>query len=327
MKGRARSNFGTLIRLKTAAGVDALMCALINGIQWQLRHLVCTPAELEGYLSACEMISRSLFYEVPGTSNIVQTRKFLQWRSPVKSAFPENDIARARIFLSPLGLRARTVIFLHALMSAHDFGYCRIAARLNCRGWNAVLMHLPYHYSRVPRGHFNGALALTANLPQNAETLRQAVIEVRQMMDFFRVNGCREFGLIGTSYGGWVGALLSFLESDFRFVALLQPIADIEHAIWESPASRTIRRTLLAAGIKRGVSRRHAHLTSPLDGQPACDRKRILIVAGEHDTITPPSVLKELIRIWPESHFTIVRQGHFGYAAMREALHWVERFL
>ena len=327
MKGRARSKFGTLIRLKKAAGVDAVMCALINGIQWQLRHLVCTPAELEGYLSACEMISRSLFYEVLGTSNVVQTRKLLQWRSPVKSAFPENDIARARIFLSPLGLRAPTVIFLHALMSAHDIGYCRIAARLNWprleRGTDAFALSL----LAGPRGHFNGALALTANLRQNAETLRQAVIEVRQMMDFFRVNGCREFGLIGTSYGGWVGALLSFLESDFRFVALLQPIADIEHAIWESPASRTIRRTLLAAGIKRGVSRRHAHLTSPLDGQPACDRKRILIVAGEHDTITPPSVLKELIRIWPESHFTIVRQGHFGYAAMREALHWVERFL
>ena len=327
MKGRAGSKFGTLIRLKTAVGLDAVMCALINAVQWPLRHLVCTPAELDGYLSACEAISRGLFYEVPGISNVILTRSFLQWPSPVKSAFPENDIARARIFLSPVGLRAPTVIFLHALMSAHDFGYCRIAARLNYRGWNAVLMHLPYHYSRVPRGHFNGALALTANLPQNAETLRQAVIEVRQMMEFFRGNGCREFGVIGTSYGGWVGALLSFLESDFRFMALLQPIADIEHAIWESPASRTIRKTLRAAGIERGVSRRHAHLTSPLDGRPACDRKRILIVAGEHDTITPPTVLKELIGIWPESHLSIVTQGHFGYAAMGEALRWVERFL
>jgi pimeloyl-ACP methyl ester carboxylesterase len=327
LKGRAGGKFATLIRLKMAVGLDAVMCALINGVQWQLRHLVCTPAELDGYLSACEVISRGLFYEVPVISNVIQARNFLQWPSPVKSVFPENDIARARIFLSPEGLRAPTVIFLHALMSAHDFGYCRIATRLNCRGWNALLMHLPYHYSRVPRGYFNGALALTANLPQNAETMRQAVIEVRQMMEFFRANGCQEFGIIGTSYGGWVGALLSFLESDFRFVALLQPIADIEHAIWDSPASWAIRRTLRAAGIERGASRRHAHLTSPLDGRPACDRKRILIVAGEHDKITPPSVLKELIGIWPESHLSMVTQGHFGYAAMGEALRWVERLL
>ncbi len=83
-------------------------------------------------------------------------------------------------------------------MSAHDVGYCRIAAGLNRRGWNAVLMHLPYHYSRVPRGHFNGALALTSNLPQNGETMRQAVLEVRQLMEYLRENGCPDFGMIGT---------------------------------------------------------------------------------------------------------------------------------
>ena len=212
-------------------------------------------------------------------------------------------------------------------MSASDIGYRRIAARLNRRGWNVVLMHLPYHYSRVPRGHFNGALALTANLPQNAETLRQAVIEVRQLMNFFRANGCRDFGVIGTSYGGWVGALLSFLERDFRFVTLLQPIADVEHAIWESPASSMIRKTLLAAGIERGASRRHAHLTSPLDGRPACDGARVQVIGGEYDLIAPPSILKDLTRIWPESRFALVAQGHFGYAAMSEALRSIEEFL
>ena len=188
-------------------------------------------------------------------------------------------------------------------------------------------MHLPYHYSRVPRGHFNGALALTANLPQNAETMRQAVMEVRQLMDYLRENGCRDFGVIGTSYGGWVGALLSFLEREFRFVTLLQPIADIEHAIWESPASLMISKALLAAGIERGVSRRHAHLTSPLDGKPACEGERVLVIGGKYDTIAPPSVLESLTQIWPGSRFVLVAQGHFGYAAMREALRRVDGLL
>jgi pimeloyl-ACP methyl ester carboxylesterase len=209
-------------------------------------------------------------------------------------------------------------------MSAHDGGYCRIAARLNRRGWNAALMHLPYHYSRVPRGHFNGALALTSNLHRNAETLRQAVTEVRQLMQYLREHGCPDVGLIGTSYGGWVGALVCFLEREFRFVTLLQPIADIEHAIWKSPASSMIRKTLLAAGIHPGVSRRHAHLTSPLDGRPACEGKRVVIIAGRYDTIAPPSVLKALTMVWPESRFILVEQGHFGHAAMREALRLVE---
>ena len=324
MNGSTGIKVGALFRRQTAAGLDAMMCALINGIQWRLRSYVCTPEELDAYLSACEPVSRDLFYQTQGMPDVVRVGNYLEWRSPAKTAFPENNTARARIFLTDHGFRAPTVIFLHALMSAHDVGYCRIAARLNRRGWNAALMHLPYHYSRVPRGHFNGGLALTANLPQNAETLRQAVTEVRQLMEYFRGNGCPDFGMIGTSYGGWVGALVSFLEREFRFVTLLQPIADIEHAIWESPASSMIRRTLLGAGIHPGASRRHAHLTSPLDGQPACEGKRVLIVGGTYDTITPPSVLKRLAQVWPESRFTSVEQGHFGYAAMREAMRRID---
>ena len=324
MKDRRISQIGNLLRLKTAADLDALMCALINGIQWRLRKLVCTPEELDAYLSACEPVSRSQFYMVPEEMEVIRAGNLLEWQSPVKTAFPENNTARALVFLSPFGLRSPTVIFLHALMSASDIGYRRIAARLNRRGWNVVLMHLPYHYSRVPRGHFNGVLALTANLPQNAETLRQAVIEVRQLMRFFRMNGCQDFGLIGTSYGGWVGALVSFLERDFRFVTLLQPIANVEYAIWESPASSMIRTALLAAGIGRGASRRHAHLTSPLDGRPACAGARVQVIGGEYDLITPPSILKDLTRIWPQSRFALVAQGHFGYAAMSEALRSIE---
>jgi hypothetical protein len=178
------------------------MCAFINGLQWHLRNLDCTPEQLDAYLSSCQNVARPLFYSVAGTDGMVQTGNFLQWRSPIKSAFPENDEARARLFISESGLSAPTVIFLHALMSAHDFGYARRSRKLNRRGWNAALMHLPYHYSCVPRGYFNGDLALTADLPANAETLRQAVIEVRQLMGYFRASGCRNFGLIGTRYGG-----------------------------------------------------------------------------------------------------------------------------
>lgn len=327
MSGRNGIKIETLLRMQAAAGLDAMMCALLKGVQWRLRNRVCTPQELDTYLSACEPLSRDLFYQFQGTPDVFRVGNYLEWQSPVETAFQENQTARARVFLCGSGFSAPTVIFLHALMSAHDFGYCQIGARLNRRGWNAVLMHLPYHYSRVPRGYFNGALAITPNLPQNAETLRQAVTEVRQLMAYLRGNGCLDFGMIGTSYGGWVGALVSFLEGDFRFITLLQPIADIEYTIWESPASVMIRKALLAAGIHPGVSRRHAHLTSPLDGRPACEGKRVLIVGGMYDTITPSSSLKRLAQVWLGSQFALAEQGHFGYVSMRKALRWIDDLL
>ena len=109
----------TFVRMQTAASLDAVMCALINGIQWRLQNHVCTPEELDIYLSACEPISRDSFYQVQGRPDVVRVGNYLEWRSPVQTAFPENQTARARVFLSGRGFSAPTVIFLHALMSAH----------------------------------------------------------------------------------------------------------------------------------------------------------------------------------------------------------------
>jgi hypothetical protein len=309
-----------MIRKLSSQLVEAATCLLMNSAQWASRNDVCTRRQLEDYLAQGEKSTREEFFVVTPMAELNFQGSLLRWQSPVRSGFKENDIAGARLFLSRAGWSAPTLFFLHALMSAHDFGYCRIAHRLNRSGWNAVLVHLPFHYSRVPCGWANGALALTSNLPRNGETIRQAVKEVRQLLALFRKRGCAEFGLIGTSFGGWIGALLSFLESDFSFITLLQPIADVENAIWESPASRTIRSQLNKASIPPGITRRHAHLTSPKDGRPLCDSRRILLVGGIYDEIVPLTILRNLQNAWPGSRLIEVRQGHFGYSAMGVAL-------
>src|SRR5258708_33014381 len=95
---------------------------------------------------------------------------------------------------------------MHALMSTSSVGYPRCAMHFNQLGWNACLVRLPYHYSRVPRGYWNGELAITCDLVRNAEGLRQGVIELRQLIAGLRIHGCRDFGVLATSYGGWAGA-------------------------------------------------------------------------------------------------------------------------
>ena len=139
-------------------------------------------------------------------------------------------------------------------------------------------MYLPFHYARTPAGYVNGTLALTSELIRNAETIRQAVMETRQLLELFRSRGTDRFGLIATSYGGWAGSLLLSLEGDFEFAALLQPLADIEDAIWNSPAASAIRSRLRQHQIEPGVSQPHAHLSSPLHGKPLIDPKRIHLV-------------------------------------------------
>ena len=311
-----------------ASLMDGTMCAMMNALHWRLRSHVCSRHDLEKYLERCSRLTREEFYAAsPVELGAPPAGGFFEWRSPVESAFPANDLVRMRWFPGPHGVSAPTVLLLHALMSARDAGYARLARWFNERGWNAIFPHLPFHYSRKPAGFFNGELAITANLVRNAETLRQSVVELRQIMAWLRKHNCPEFAIVGTSYGGWNGALVSFLEADLRFLALIQPIVDIEHAIWESPGSVSMRRALRRQGIEPGESRRHAHLTSPLDGTPLCGGERIILTAGAYDSVSPKKSLVALADRWSTLPLLTVNQGHFGYVALARTLKEITSFL
>jgi len=307
-------------RRLTAVFADSACCHLINFVNWGLPDRTNSPAELANYVARCRLLTRREFYSKETIKGLHIGPAFLNWSSPVESGFSENDIAGAQVFLSRQGWSAPAVLFLHALMSASDFGYKHIARRFNQMGWNAVLVHLPFHYTRVPSGYLNGALALTSELIRNAETIRQAVMEIRQLLELLKTQGADRFGLIATSYGGWIGSLVLSLEEDFEFAALLQPIVDIEDAIWNRPAAIAIRSRLRRHLIEPGISRQHAHLSCPLDKKPLVDPDRIHLLAGEFDQIVPVKTLQRFAETWDIRNFELVPQGHFGYIAMNRAL-------
>jgi len=314
---------GHLLRRVSATAIDSLMCASLNLMQSRHQLRARSRDEMERYVAECEKLTAHDFYAAPrngGLASEIGEGAMVTWCSPITTKFPANNIARADFFRCARGWSAPTVFMLHALLSASHIGYRRWAARFNELGWNACFVHLPYHYSRVPRGYWNGELAITADLIRNAEGLRQGVIEVRQLMAALRERGCNDFGVLGTSYGGWIGALLAMVERDFRFVALMAPIVNVEHAIWEGPGTRFMRRELRRAQIEPSLVARHFHLSSPMHNQPLCNGNRILFVAGEFDSIARATDLEAIQQKWRGSELIRVRQGHFGYRMLRETI-------
>jgi len=316
-----------------AVAVDSFLCASINLLHTRHRLNGSSREEMERYVTQCERFTPQEYYAAASDPDLIAQigtilgdgvrdgHRTLTWRSPITTQFARNNTAHADFFPAvhdPAG--APTVFLLHALMSASRVGYRRCAKRFNEMGWNVCFVHLPYHYSRVPRRYWNGELAITSDLIRNAEALRQGVSELRQLMEALREHGCCDFGVLATSYGAWIGALLATTERDFRFVALMAPIVNLDHAIWVSPAARLIRRELHGANIDPSLVTRHFYLSSPLHCQPLCDPARVLFVTGEFDSIAPTSQIKAIHQKWRGSELLRVRQGHFGYRMMRETL-------
>jgi pimeloyl-ACP methyl ester carboxylesterase len=312
----------------TATAVDFAMCVSMNLVQSRHRLNGRSAEEMERYVVDCEKLTPHEYYAAASGSCRIDLARAIEsakggtitWHSPIETRFPSNNVARADFFPCPRGKTAPTVIMLHALMSATHIGYRRWAVRFNELGWNACFVHLPYHYSRAPRGHWNGELAITADLIRNAEGLRQGVIELRQLIGALRAHGCSEFGILGTSYGGWIGALLAMVERDLRFVALMAPIVNVEHAIWQNPGTAFMRRELRRAKIAPELVARHFHLSSPLHNLPVCDPTRVLFVSGDFDLIARPSDIDAIQQKWRGSELLRIPQGHFGYRMMRDTV-------
>lgn len=316
----------------TAKTVDALMCASMNLLQSRHRLNGQSREAMERYLADCELLTAPQFYAAPPNNEIAaemdKRATTITWPSPIETKFSENNTARTDLFRSSRGWSGPTVIMLHALMSASRVGYRRWAAHFNELGWNVCFVHLPYHYSRKPRGYWNGELAITADLIRNAEGLRQGVMEVRQLMSALRERGGQDFAILGTSYGGWIGALLAMVERDFKFVALMAPIVNIEHAIWQNPGTIAMSRKLRRANIEPSLVARHFHLSSPMLNDPLCDPEKVLFALGEFDSIARPEDIETIHQKWRGSELLKVRQGHFGYRMMHETVARLrERFL
>ena len=317
-----------ILRRASAFASDTVMCGLINVLQSRHQLDEQSRSKMERYVSACENITIHDYYKAVGKPDLaeaIDTQSSIVWRSPLETPFPENNVVRIDLFRCSRGWTAPTVLMLHALMSATRIGYRRWAAHFNALGWNACFVHLPYHYSRVPAGCFNGELAITADLIRNAEGLRQGVIELRQVIAALRAEGCEQFGLLGTSYGAWIAALLACVEPDLKFVALMAPIVNVEHAIWESPAAMYMRRELRRAHIDPELVARHFHLSSPSYNEPLCGPERVLFVAGQFDLIARAEHIEEIHQRWRGSELLTVPQGHFGYQMMRDTVARLEQ--
>ena len=300
--------------------MDAIMCLMMNWVQWKLRHHATTQELLEDYLEKSSGLDRSQFFEAGPMEEMSLSQDAIQWKSPSLSAHAENHRAQALFFPAiKKSSPQKTLIILHALMSAGNQGYRKIAARLNAQGWNVLFPYLPFHYARTPAGYPSGALAITADLVRNGETLRQSVREIRQLIQWARAQGSEKIMFLGTSYGAWVAALLLSVEP-VEAAILLQPIVDIGYTTFESPIALVIGQLLRRRGITAAHLDRHAHLTAPLTAEPLCDPKKIAIIGATYDQVSPPHHLRQLCERWRGSSYYEVKQGHFGFLAMEQAL-------
>ncbi len=237
----------------------------------------------------------------------------------------ENRTARARLFFGKTGFGGRPVILaLHGylggqwLLEETQWPLAWLARR----GLDVAIPLLPFHALR--RGPAGGAPLFPSADPRiTNEGFRQAVADLVSLARWLRARGAPYVGVMGMSLGGYTAALLATVSRDIDFVMSMIPLASIADFAREHGRLGVGDQ----ADAEYAALDRANWVVSPLARPLLLPSSRALVVAAEHDRITPVShALRlathfgcELLTV-PGGHFLQIGRGKAfrGLASMLE---------
>jgi hypothetical protein len=260
-----------------------------------------------------------------------QIEKQVTFPSSVRSPHPENDRIRVRVIL-PAGKKGPLpcVILLNYWGAADEQMEESLARRLNARGIAAVLMPLPYHLSRTPKGARSGQLAIQADVEALKLTMVQSVADVRRTVDLIQtlpVLDGKRIGVSGTSLGSIVGALAFALEPRLGSASFLLGGVDLAHIFWRSSVVVQQRERMRGQGWTEERLREALQPVEPKGFLEPLGERKALVVWARHDQVVPRQSSLDLIDKLGKPAVVALESGHYGgFLIQGEVLRTVSSF-
>jgi pimeloyl-ACP methyl ester carboxylesterase len=130
------------------------------------------------------------------------------------------------------------------------------------------------------------------------------------------------------SLGGYLAALLAAVEPRLSFCIPNSPVvAPIDMALEWQPMRQLFRTVVWRDRVRVSELRHGMALHSPLTWAPRVDTRRLMIIGGAGDRITPPRFLQLLHRHWHGSRLHWFPGNHLVHLHQAGYLREMKRFM
>jgi dienelactone hydrolase len=191
-------------------------------------------------------------------------------------------------------------------------------------GLDVALVTLPHHGERTPPdARFSGQSFAVPDVGRLANAVRQAVFEIRTVMEWAREQAPAPVGLTGISLGGYLTALMAGLYDDLDFAVPMLPPVCIGDLAWRFFTRSRHYQGELPPAFSRPELRAAFRAHSPLAHPVRVPKERLMIIAGRGDRIVPPEHPSALWRHWGRPSIHWFSGGHlspFGRQRMMGAI-------
>lgn len=251
--------------------------------------------------------------------------------SAMTTSYPENNTVHVRAYFpaSEVG-PVPVVILLHYWGATDQRLEERFAARLNRRRIGAVLVELPYHLNRTPRGTTSGQLAIQPDPEKLIDCMVQSVWDVRRTIDWLVQQPdvrADKIGIAGTSLGSLVSEAVTGVDTRISTSCFILGGADIANILWESSRVVSQRETMRRNGYTEAKLRELLAPIEPLNLLSQRTPPASMVVRARFDTVIPQRAYDSLIGALNGPTVLTVKTGHFGgFVAERQVLNAVGEF-
>jgi dienelactone hydrolase len=258
--------------------------------------------------------------EIVPRMRITATGEF-DFPSAVNTGSAELDTVRGKVFR--VGPERPTVILVHGWNAElhYLYGLPRVASSLNARGFNAILIELPYHLRRRPARPARTRDFISDDLKAMLEATRQAIADFEGLARWARAEGSSQVALWGFSLGGWLAGLHVTQSSSLDAAVLTTPISALKRAIETLPFCFPVREALAENPLPLERLDLFAH-------RPRIGTEKILVVEANYDEFVPSDTYRRLAAEWGLSSWQKVAQSHISILlsrrAMARTMDWLE---
>ena len=191
------------------------------------------------------------FYALTEINDFALQGDCLTWTSTIKTPAPQNNVARARLFLPRRERKnkPRAAVVVLPQWNAQPDSHVEACRIFNGLGMAALRLTLPYHEERRPPELERAEHLVSSNIGRTIQSMRQAVVDTRAAVRWLKQQGYERVGILGTSIGSCVG-FLTFAHDAAIDVGVFNHVSGyVADVVWQGISTKHVR-----AGIETDLT-------------------------------------------------------------------------
>ncbi|KFM95655.1 hypothetical protein DJ93_5581 [Bacillus clarus] len=161
---------------------------------------------------------------------------------------------------------------------------------------------------------------ISANIERTVHASRQAVMDLRALIQWIKVNKSGPVILIGISLGGFITNLTALVESKIDALASIFYANRMSHSIWKTQPGKYIKEDLQKHGVSYGDLSNCWEIIEPSHSSPKIDKENILLISAKYDQYVDINDTEYLWNSWERPKRYVYNYGHAGIVLKRNRI-------